>query len=134
MLRNIKAIVKRVQSLCAALTTTATGVALNTAEFVSVAFNFNIGTQALTGVNFLTLQLEDSDDGVTYALCTVANGGLYSADPVLNATGMDAQTYMVEYRGNKKFVRPKILVAGTISTTAAITAMGLPKHMPPSGN
>lgn len=115
------------------------------------ALMLSVGTFAFTGVNFLTLSLEDSDNGSSWA--AVVNGANLgeeinvrwgdeganaildnSTTPatnvlldtlVLNNTGQDDNNYVAEYLSNRKFVRMVLTESGVVTAIVAVNTAQL---------
>ena len=115
------------------------------------ALMLSVGTFTFSGTNFLTLSLEDSDDGSNWD--AVVNGanlgeeinvrwGDEGANAILDAsttpatnvlldtlvldeTGVDDNNYVAEYLSNRKFVRMVLTESGTVTAIVAVNTAQL---------
>lgn len=101
-------------------------------NFRSVMFLISLGADAsLSGANYWTIELEDSDDNSTFADVTTAGyvdgnvedltGG---ACFIVDATTEDETTLAVQYTGPKRYARIVMNETGTITGTP-VSVVGL---------
>ena len=134
MLRSLKDTLKPLFCLAPA-TVTATGAAtgVDVADFGSVMFLVATGTEggnALSSSHKLAITVQDSDvdTDASYANCVDAD--IYDAEDGANgiAKNLDASAdentiHAVHYRGNKRYVRLKLVETGTVSLPVSIVAV-----------
>lgn len=130
------------QSIAATVSTTAMDTTLARGN----ALMLSLGTFAFTGVNFLTLTLEDSDDNSSFdpvvnganlgqevnvrwgdegnnvildASTTPATNALLDT-LVLDEAGDDDNNYVAEYLGRRQFVRMVLTESGTVVVVGSV--------------
>ena len=128
MLRNLSAKIKAIQVLAPQTITADTlSASVDCEAFGSAAFIVDVGTFSFTGSNKCAIALKVSDDNSTFV--DAAAEDLYVVDgaaPVvklLDATGEDAQAYVIEYRGAHRYVKLNLDISGTVSIPVAVTAL-----------
>jgi hypothetical protein len=132
MLRNLAQKVQ-VLPLLAPQTLTATTA---TASFDlqgcrNFAFAVQVGAMSFSGTDKLTLQIQDSD--VNSGFEDVTAEALYTpAAQELAAAGDANKVHLVQYRGNKRFVRLNIVEAGTVSVPIAVSGLVTELEVQPS--
>jgi hypothetical protein len=130
----------------------------NKYDAIELAMHVGAGGITFTGVNFIALKLEDSDDGSTYAnvvmptngnspvvrsLVTAAAGApTFGQDPdsngyvrLINAAKAAADTdpFGCSYIGDKRYLRVTIVMGGTHSTGTLVglyAVLGFPLLLP----
>ena len=92
------------------------------------AFLIQVGSFAFTGVNSLTVTIHESDtSGGTYA----AHAG--SGSLVLNDQAtQENKVHVLEYKGNKRFVKLDIVEAGTVSAPMAVSGLCTDNEIEPA--
>ncbi|HXF35860.1 MAG TPA: hypothetical protein VNO17_01595 [Actinomycetota bacterium] len=109
--RDLYSIVKAAQSLApAARTASAQGAAVDLKGFHSALVLIDVGTWT-DGTH--TFELQESDDGVTWAAVTDAD--LQGTEPVVNDAADDLTVYELGYLGSKRYLRVAVSVAGATS-------------------
>lgn len=144
MLRSLMAKLKHTLVAMQALASaTIQSTAVSTAHAGSLCFDVLVGAFTFTGGNTLSLGLEHADP-------TVENGdtpGAYTAVPQAEVFGADANGFVkvynanlaaaevqsLHYLGDKKFVRVRFVVGGTVTAqVAAVAIQGNLEAMPPA--
>lgn len=99
----------------------------------SLAFLLAVGSFAFDGSNYLTVNMQESDDNSTWANVTAVYEGTAPAVLVLNDQAtQESKSHMVEYRGGKRYARLNIVETGTVSVALAVMAISnKPEFMPP---
>lgn len=110
--------------------TTITGDIIDTADYESVAFAFNVGTAGDTwsGSLYATVKLYADDAAAmgTEAEVTTAALGLLGTMPVLDlAADHQAKAYKFGYNGSKRYLRVKVVNTGNhaVGTPMGCTAV-----------
>lgn len=120
MLRNQKQKLYHAQALAPqTVTGTVQGSAISTEDIRSLGFLLAVGTFAFSGSNYLTVSIEESDDGSSWAA-----GDMYSA-LVLDDPAKDEMSHLVEYRGNKKYARLVLTETGSVNVTVSAVAVSM---------
>lgn len=96
----------------------ATGAAIDTRGYGSVAFAVNTG--AIAGDGDFGVKLQESDTDITGDFTDVAATSVDSNAP---ATLAASSTYKLGYRGHKRFVRVALTKAGGTSIAAGAVAI-----------
>lgn len=123
MLRNVKNKIKEFFLLAPqVLVADATTLAANLAGVENFAFQVIMGAAALTGVDKIQLKLTHSDDNITFTDCVAAD--MYtnvSANIAkeLVAAGDANAVHLIEYRGNKQYVKLTLDMQGAMASAAA---------------
>ena len=124
----------------------------NLYEGITLAFYAGAGGITFTGVNYIALKLEESDDNSTFTAVTAAGSvvlGLGNLTGVnfgqapdsngfvrlINAAkaGADTDPFKVSYVGNKRYLRVTIVFGGTHGTGTNVSlwaALGFPQQLP----
>lgn len=99
----------------------------------SLGFLLAVGSFAFTGVNFLTVNLQESSDNSTWADVTEVYSGTAPAALVLNDQAtQESKSHLVEYKGGKQYARLNIVETGTVSVALSVVAISnKPELMPP---
>jgi len=99
----------------------------------SLAFLLAVGSFAFDGSNYLTVNMQESDDNSTWANVTAVYEGTAPAVLVLNDQAtQESKSHMVEYRGGKRYARLNIVETGTVSVALSVMAISnKPEFMPP---
>lgn len=119
----------------ATFSATAATASVDTKDLNSLAFVLSVGTFAFDGTNYLTVNMQESDDNSTWA--DVGSAGVYegTAPAVLvlnNQATQESMSHMVEYRGGKRYARLNIVESGTVSVALSVAAIShKPELMPP---
>lgn len=114
---------------------TAATSSVDTKDINSLGFLLAVGSFAFTGVNFLTVNVQESDDDSVWS--DVGAEGLYEGTApavlVLNdQASQESKSHLVEYRGGKKYARLNIVESGTVSVPLSVVAISnKPELMPP---
>jgi hypothetical protein len=109
------------------LNTTALSTVIDTKGFNANGVIFNVGDSGdtLSGTVYYELELQDSDDDVTYAACADADVRSDQAtDTVTGATATgtvyvgnlpaeDSLTVQAQYTGNKRYIKANVRLTGT---------------------
>ncbi|MCE5334365.1 MAG: hypothetical protein LLG06_07215 [Desulfobacteraceae bacterium] len=121
------------------VTATAVHTDIDLSGFNSACLLISVGTDAgsgLSGSNYWTFTLEDSDDGTTYAAVTTADmldltvttGGVVA---VIDATTEDNVLIKLGYVGEKRYLQLTYTETGTCSTPMSIVLVkGHPSNSP----
>lgn len=108
--------------------------ALDLQNFDSAAILFSVGApgDTLSGANRYELQVQESPDGSTWTavadtdLTHVVSGGVATGTvAIINANGLGNGVYFTGYKGNLRYVRGVIYVAGTLTNGTPIDVIGL---------
>lgn len=108
--------------------TTATGGTVDLQGYESAEMIIAAGAWT-DGVH--TMSAEESDDDSTFT--AVVAGDLIGAMPVIDGAADDDQAYRVGYRGEKRYIRPKVTVTGSPATgvlIGVVVVRGHPRHAP----
>ena len=140
MLRSLMAKLKnKVMLLAQVVAATANSTAVDLADYLSCSILVNVGDFTFTGVNSLSLIVQHSDTDVDDDYEAVGEGDLYAAEDISTGTfkilDLEAdkdQEYMIHYLGAKRYVRVRIVEAGTVTAPLSITALLEPKFQPKS--
>lgn len=115
----------------ASRTADANGTTVDTQGFGSATVAFNVGASGITlsGANKIELEVEESDDGSTWAdvadehLTVYESGTNPGTVKVLDATTDVNQTYASGYKGYKRYIRPVLNYSGTHGAGTLIGAV-----------
>lgn len=100
------------------VTATVTSAALDTADFGSNGFVVSVGAGTLGGANTITpTMFECADVAGTYT--EVATADLYAAKADATASSIAH----IEYKGSLRYVKMKLVVAGTVSNPCSVTSL-----------
>lgn len=114
--------------------TTASNI-LDTQGFESAEIIVNVGAATpLSGSNYLTPVLQESDTIADTSFTTVAAAGLLGAFTAVNGASDDNSSQSVGYIGNKRYIRVNLVVTGTLTATnvAVVGVVGNGFHRPVS--
>lgn len=134
MLKSLKDILKFIQVLApVSVTGTVASTGVDTQDFGSVTFLVAVGAAAAgldSASNKFDIVMQDSDvntDG-SYANCVDAD--IFNAEvgasgivKALDATSDASSVWTAHYRGNKRFVRIRLVETGTASAPIGILAV-----------
>ena len=118
----------------AARTAAFTSASVDTQNYDALAIAVNVGAtgDTLNATNRVELQVQESDDNITYTpaadsdLLKVVSGGQATGTfGLLNAAPAVNQVYMTGYRGNKRYVRVAGAFYGTTTSGTFIDALAL---------
>lgn len=128
--RDISNNVRAVKSLYpAARNATASGVGVDLFGYASamVIFSFGVWTDGTH-----TPSLEESDDDNTYTAVSASDLIGSSNLVAVTSTATDELVQQVGYKGTKRYIRPKITVAGatTGALSDAVVVKGDPANLP----
>lgn len=116
-------------------TVSATGAtaSVDCQDINSLGFLLSVGSFAFTSVNYLTVNLQESDDDSAWADVTQVYEGTAPAALVLNDQAtQESKSHLVEYRGGKRYARLNIVESGTVSVPLSVVAISnRPELMPP---
>lgn len=133
MWNNLKQKIYHVQVLAPqtlSATTATTGV--DCQDINSLGFVLNVGAFAFDGSNYLTVNLQESDDNSSWSNVTQVYEGTAPAALVLNTSGQQSKSHIVEYRSGKRYARLNIVETGTVSVAIGVVAISnKPELMPP---
>lgn len=139
MLRSLKDILKFLQVLIDdsfAATAATTGVDL--ADFNSMSWVVSVGAFVFTGVNKVSITVQHSDTDSGYVNAGAAD--IYNAEDgdngiakILDDTTDQSKVHMVHYRGNKRFARLNLVMAGVVTGVPidVVAVRGNSELMPP---
>ena len=82
------------------------------------AFCIQVGSFAFDATNKLTYAIHESDDNSTYA--AHSDSGTLVLN---NQATQENKVHMLEYKGNKRYVKLDVVEAGTVSVAHAVTAL-----------
>lgn len=124
MLRDIKGLFKALVALAPQTVTADIDTAvMDLKSFRNFGFLLNVGAMSFTGVNKIDLKLLHSDDGSTFVACTAddmyTNEGSNIAKSLDNSSEQNSM-HLIEYRGNKRYVKMTLEVSGTVSCPIAV--------------
>lgn len=136
MWKNLKQVTYHKMVLAPA-TFSATGAtsSVDCKDINSLGFILAVGSFAFTTSNYLTVNVQESDDNSTWA--DVGSAGVYEgtapAALVLNDQAtQESKSHIVEYRGGKRYARLNIVETGTVSVALSVVAISnKPELMPP---
>ncbi len=138
MLRGMKALLKFVVSLAANdYAATVTTTAVDNAGYRAMCFLIEVGTFTFTGVNKITVTMEECDT-IAGTYTVVSANDIYNPEngtiaKVLDGTEDQNAVHAIHYRGYKQFTRLVLTEAGTVAVPLAVTAvLGLPNAQPPA--
>jgi hypothetical protein len=99
----------------------------------SLGFVLAVGSFAFSGSNYLTVNLQESDDNSTWTDVTQVYEGTAPAPLVLNDQAtQESKSHLVEYRGGKRYARLNIVETGTVTAPLSVVAISnKPELMPP---
>lgn len=99
----------------------------------SLGFLLNVGSFAFDGTNYLTVNLQESDDDSVWSNVTQVYSGTAPAALVLNnQASQESKSHLVEYKGGKRYARLNIVESGTVSVALSVVAIShKPELMPP---
>lgn len=123
MLRNLAQLIKSTLILAAAtLTSTTTTIAKDLQGLKSFAWEVSFGAMAFDTSNYLTATITESDDNSTFTAAPAE--AYYPADQlVFNAAGDANAVHLIQYRGNKRYVKLVLTETGTVSVPVAINGI-----------
>ena len=141
MSRDLVHNVKQISALDAAtIAATTNGLVVDTQGFESLTFLLNIGAFTFSGINNLTIKVQEGDQSDGSDMADIASGDYLDGyneagaiwDKLLNAAGEDGQAYRIGVRmSQKRYRRLVITEAGTVSVIMSATAvLGHPHHAP----
>lgn len=138
-LHNNVSIVRCISPITAGTTGTGrTGVAVDRRGFHGVEFVASYGAITATGATF-TVIVQESDSATSASFTSVADAdllgtesaaGVAAATPRTSGTTMNV-TKRVGYKGNKRYVRGKIVNTATAGTPVALTCILHSPHLAP---
>ena len=113
----------------AARTATPSVTGVDTSGFGSVGFITNVGAAGITlsGSNYITLQMQESDDNSTFTNVATADA-LGGAAVVLDANAKADLNYRQDYLGSKRYVRLVPTYTGTHGTGTIIGVTAVMSH------
>lgn len=100
------------------------------------AFEVLVGAFTFTGVNKVNLNVQHSEDNATWADVTADDLYPEAEGPaptvkILDAAGDASKVHLIPYRGNMRYVRLNMVVAGTVSAPMAVSGISTkPEQMP----
>lgn len=100
------------------------------------AFLVSAGTFTFTGVNKVSLNMQHSDDGMAWSDATANDLYPEAEGPAPTVKVLDAaedaeKNHLIPYRGNKRYVRLNMVVAGTVAAPIAVSGISTkPEQMP----
>lgn len=100
------------------------------------AFEVLVGTFTFTGTNKVNLNVQHSDDNSTWADAAASDLYPEAEGPaptvkILDAAGDASKVHLIPYRGNKRYVRLNMVVAGTVAAPIAVSGIStMPEQMP----
>jgi len=123
------------QMVLAPATFSATGAtaSVDCKDINSLGFLLSVGSFAFDGSNYLTVNLQESDDNSAWSDVTQVYEGTAPAPLVLNNQAtQESKSHLVEYRGGKRYARLNIVETGTVSVALSVAAISnKPELMPP---
>ena len=132
MLRNLKQKTKSLMLLAAQSVT----ADINTASadmqmFRSFAFLVSAGTFSFTGVNKIALKIQESDDNSTWADAPLSSY-YEGAVTEMNSSSFQNAVTVIQYRGEKRYVRMTLDVSGTVAAPIAVVGLSTDLEIMPS--
>lgn len=126
MYADLKAVVASAIATVAASVTNIAGV--DTKDFMSLMFLFDVAAFSFTSNNKITITLEESDNSDMSSSNVVAAADIWNPESgtiakILDATADGAAVHAVHYLGAKRYVRPVLTVAGTVSVALGVIAV-----------
>ncbi len=122
MLRNLAQKVQAVLVLAAqAVTADINTASVDLKEYRNFAFQVLVGAFAFTGVNKIALKIQESDDNVSFADAPAE--AYYNGVKELAAAADQSKLHLVEYRGNKRYIRLALDVSGTVNAQVAVAGL-----------
>lgn len=133
MLANLKQKLYYKQAIAPqTVTADVTSAAIDTKDINNLGFVVAVGAFSFTTGNKIALTLQESDDDSTYTDVEDVYEGTAPSPIVLDAAGDSAVAQVLEYRGNKQYVKLIAAVSGTVSVTLSAVAISTrPELMPP---
>ena len=137
-LHNNVSIVRCISPITAGTTGTGrTGVAVDRRGFQGVEFIASYGAVTATGATF-TVIIQESDSATSASFTSVADADLLGTEAAAgvaaaaraSGTTMNV-TKRVGYKGNKRYVRGKIVPTGTAGTPVSLTCVLHSPHLAP---
>lgn len=132
MLRNLAQKIKALQLVAAqAISADTISTSVDLHAFRSFAFLVSVGTFAFTGSNKIGLKMQESDDNSTFtdvALTDYYGGAIKE----LSSGADDDSVHVVQYKGNKKYVRLVLDVSGTVSAPIAVVGLSADPEFQPA--
>lgn len=123
MLRNLAQKIKSLMLLAAqSVTADINSSSVDLKDFRSFAFLVSAGNFAFTGVNKIALKIQESDDNAVWADAPAEsyyNGGVKE----LTAAGDANTVHVIQYRGEKRYVRMALDVSGTVAAPIAVVGL-----------
>ena len=111
--------------------TTATS-SVDCKDINSLGFLLNVGAFVFDGTNYLTVNLQESDDDSAWSNVTEVYEGTAPAPLILNDSAQQSKSHLVEYKGGKRYARLNIVESGTVSVALSVAAISnKPELMPP---
>jgi len=111
---------------------TGTAVDLQGYEGALVVFNIGASGDTLGGSTYITLKLQESDDGTTFADVS-ASEVLGTQGLVIDASDEDEVVVAMGYMGSKRYIRVFVDFTGTHTNgipIGAVVILGKPRHAP----
>jgi hypothetical protein len=132
MLRNLAQKTKSLMLLAAqSVTADINSASADLQMFRSFAFLVSVGTFTFTGTNKVALKIQESDDNVTFT--DAPNSAYYEgAVTELDTAGEASKVHVIQYRGEKRYVRMALDVSGTVAAPMAIVGLSTDLEIMPS--
>jgi hypothetical protein len=114
-------------------TTDANGTGFDRKDYPAIMFAFNFGASGdtLSGSVKVAGVVQESDDNSTYT--DVVDADLIGTEPLVDAPGEASTTYVVGYKGNKRYVRGMLDFTGTHTNGIGCSVVilgGNPRNVP----
>lgn len=111
---------------------TAATTGVDTKDINSLGFILAVGAMTFSGTNFLTVNVQESENNSDWTNVTQTYEGTAPAALILNAPAQAAMSHIVEYRGGMRYARLNIVESGTVSVPLSVVAISnKPELMPP---
>lgn len=132
MLRNLAQKTKALMLLAAQSVTADTNtLSADMKDFRNFAFLVSVGNFTFTGVNKIGLKIQESDDNSAWADAPLTS--YYTAAIKELIAVADANTvHVVEYRGEKRYVRLVLDVSGTVAAPVAVVGLSTELEFQPA--
>jgi hypothetical protein len=125
MLRNLAQKIKNYMVLAPqTLTADVNSTSVDLEALRSFGFIVSVGAFTFTGTNKVALVIQDSDDNVAFTSTTDLKELVAAADA--------NKTHLVEYKGNKRYVRLLLDVSGTVSVATSVIGHSSDLEIQPS--